>query len=83
MIRITICDDDQHDIEMISDELDKYSKLNHIPINVSAFSSSKALMFELDSGNLSDIYILDVSMPDFDGFSVAEQIRSLSDKAIR
>lgn len=82
MIRITICDDDQHDIEMISDELDKYSKLNHIPINVSAFSSSKALMFELDSGNLSDIYILDVSMPDFDGFSVAEQIRSLSDKAI-
>ena len=39
-------------------------------------------MYELSDNRLSDIYILDVSMPGKNGFSVAEEIRKLSPNSI-
>ena len=54
----------------------------HIQFEIQAFDSSINLLYELSDNRLSDIYILDVSMPGKNGFSVAEEIRKLSPNSI-
>lgn len=76
MIRIAVCDDSLADIDEIKDIIDQYSQIHHIGFYVSAYEKSSVLAYELTEGTLFDIYILDVSMPDLDGFEIAEKIRT-------
>ena len=75
VINIAICDDSQYDIDLIKDELNKYAVKKHLQINISAFSKPELLLYELEDGRIADIFILDVSMPENDGFQLAEDIR--------
>lgn len=75
MISVAICDDDKNDVEKIKAELVSYSKKKHVNFSVSAFLKPELLEFELSEGRISDIYILDVSMPGKNGFMLADEIR--------
>ena len=75
MISVAICDDDKNDVEKIKAELISYSKKKGVNFSVSAFLKPELLEFELSEGRISDIYILDVSMPGKNGFMLADEIR--------
>lgn len=75
MINIAVCDDNQHDIDLIKEELNKYAQKKHVQINISAFSKPEMLLYELEDGKIADIFILDVSMPGKNGFQLADDIR--------
>lgn len=49
---------------------------NHGATNVRKFSTATALLKDLDSGNNYDFYIIDLELPDLDGFVLIELIRA-------
>ena len=44
--------------------------------NISKFSSATALMSQLNAGSEFDFYIIDLELPDIDGFVLIEMIRA-------
>lgn len=82
MIKITVCDDCESDIMLVRSAIDSYSNKKRIQFSVNCFSKPDLLLFELQDGKISDIYILDVSMPVKDGFELAKNIREYSTTAI-
>ena len=75
MISVAICDDDKNDVEKIKAEIVSYSKKKGVNFSAAAFLKPELLEFELSEGRISDIYILDVSMPGKNGFMLADEIR--------
>ena len=82
MLKITICDDSEKDIELIEKKLNEYSKRKHLDFQIASFTSSEALIYEIKDGILSDIYILDVIMPSKNGIELAEAIRDYDKTSI-
>lgn len=82
MINVAVCDDSEYDLELIKKELDRYSLKKHVKLNVSAYTKAKSVQYELTDGTIADIYILDVSMPDIDGFQLADNIRKFTSSAV-
>lgn len=82
MININLCDDSQFDLACLKKEIEKYEGIKNIKFNISSFSKPENLIYELEDGNVADIYILDVSMPEKNGFELAQEIRNYSDSAI-
>ncbi len=81
-MNISICDDDSYDINRIQQELEKYSEKKRIPFTINTYSKPTALIYELEDGRIADIYILDVSMPEKDGFQLADEIRKYTSTAV-
>ena len=44
--------------------------------NVTKFSTAMSLVAQLDSGSEFDFYIIDIELPDLDGFVLIEMIRA-------
>lgn len=82
MVSISVCDDDKLELKEINKLVNEFLSAKHVQFEIHAFDSSINLLYELSDNHLSDIYILDVSMPGKNGFSVAEEIRKLSPNSI-
>lgn len=70
-IKIAVVDD--HDLVRVGTEkiLNDYG-ISH----VEKFGSCSALMTRMDEGNSFDFYIIDLELPDIDGFELIEMIRA-------
>ena len=73
MIKIAVCDDEQHFVTQIKNILVEYGKTNQIDISVSEFHDGVMLLDRYDCSY--DIIFLDIKMPHIDGVKVAEKIR--------
>lgn len=82
MINITVCDDNKYDVEKICGALMEYAQKRELKFNISRYVKSAEVVSDLKQGNISDIYILDVSMPDKNGFQLAEDVRKFTDDAV-
>lgn len=82
MINIVICDDDINDINHIKSELEKYSLTHHEKFKITKFTKPEMLVYEIQDNIIADIYILDVSMPDMNGFELADNIRAHSKTSV-
>lgn len=82
MFNVSICDDNIHDIESLKTYLDKFSKKHHIEFNVSEFSKPQMLLYEIEDGKIADIFILDIEMPELNGFELADKIREYTETSI-
>lgn len=75
MYRISICDDNDGELEKICSIINDYTLANNINAEVTAFSSGRQLLEYEDGGQSSDIYILDIIMPDMNGIQLGKAIR--------
>ncbi len=82
MFNVSVCDDSQFDIEKIKNCLSEFSKKEHIDFNISEFSNPEMLMYEVEDGKIADIFILDVEMPNMDGFELADKIREHTETSV-
>ena len=82
MFNISICDDSKYDIDKIKNALGMFSKRKHVELSISEFSNPEMLMYEIEDGKIADIFILDVEMPNMDGFELADKIREHTETSI-
>ena len=78
MIQIGFCDDDLSILSELRVLLDRYRVERNVEIASAAFQSPLELLTEIERGTRFDILLLDVMMPDMDGFSVLKKIRRTS-----
>lgn len=82
MFNVSVCDDSKFDIEKIKDCLFSFSKKKHVDFNISEFSNPEMLMYEIEDGKIADIFILDVEMPNMNGFELADKIREYTETSV-
>lgn len=82
MFNVSVCDDSQFDIEKIKNCLSEFSKKEHIDFNISEFSNPEMLMYEVEDEKIADIFILDVEMPNMNGFDLADKIREHTETSV-
>lgn len=82
MFNVSICDDSKYDIDKIKNALGMFSKRKHVELSISEFSNPEMLMYEIEDGKIADIFILDVEMPDMDGFELADKIRKYTETSV-
>lgn len=82
MFNVSICDDSKYDIDKIKNALGMFSKRKHVELSISEFSNPEMLMYEIENGKIADIFILDVEMPNMDGFELADKIREHTETSI-
>lgn len=81
MYRISVCDDNGGELEKIRSIINDYTAENNIIAEVKAFSSGRELLEYEDGGLYSDIYILDIIMPDMNGIELGKAIRQKNAEA--
>lgn len=72
MMKIAICDDEQHIHDMVEELLLLYSKENQIVIDIVHYLSAKQLLEEKEE---LDVLLLDIEMPELDGIEAALKLR--------
>lgn len=82
MFNVSICDDSKYDIDKIKNVLGMFSKRKHVELSISEFSNPEMLMYEIEDGKIADIFILDVEMPNMDGFELADKIRKYTETSV-
>ena len=82
MFNVSICDDSKYDIDKIKNALGMFSKRKHVELSISEFSNPEMLMYEIEDGKIADIFILDVEMPNMDGFELADKISEHTETSI-
>lgn len=75
MYRISVCDDNSGELEKICSIISDYTSLNNITAEIKAFSSGMELLEYEGANRSSDIYILDIIMPDMNGIQLGKAIR--------
>lgn len=81
MLRVAICDDEGLFRQRIKREVELYFGEHHQEVEISLFSSGEEMDKEsalLSSGN---IFLLDISMGEMDGITLAEKVRSVNPEA--
>ncbi|MEG0897442.1 MAG: LytTR family DNA-binding domain-containing protein [Ruthenibacterium sp.] len=77
ILEIAICDDDMTDLQQIETAVAAYQAENaSAQISVYSTQSPAALAEKIAHGERSDIYILDLMMPEIDGISLGKIIRN-------
>jgi len=75
MIKIAICDDVVEDSKLVYSILDDWMNRNQKYCEKQFFSSSRALLYEIEDGTEFDVLLLDIEMPDLDGIRLTERIK--------
>lgn len=83
IFNVAICDDEESDIDIISDYLFKYQMSHDIDFNISRFQSGDKLLNTYSKHGVFQILFIDVEMPNISGLDVAKQIRNLPDRDLK
>ena len=76
-MKVTVCDNDEHDLALLVELLAKYSSMHpEYSIETSAFTSPFEMLCEAESHGGSDLLILDIYMDGISGASAARELRA-------
>ncbi len=78
MFRITLCDDDANFMRELHQKIVQWSQESEIDesISISEFSDSVYLAKTIAAGSGSDLFLIDIEMPNLTGLELAERIRT-------
>ncbi|MCR4691722.1 MAG: LytTR family DNA-binding domain-containing protein [Lachnospiraceae bacterium] len=82
MIKIAICDDESSQIKLLRRMLDAYSKNRNETFYIRDYSGGEELMADVSGGDLFDIYILDILMPQKNGIMLGKDIRDYDENGM-
>ena len=77
MLQIAICDDEQIEIDYLSDIVRNWADAAGTAVSLASFCSAENFLFAYD-GNV-DILLLDIQMGDMDGMTLARHLRGAND----
>lgn len=81
MYRISVCDDNKGELEKICSIIGEYTAANNINTEINVFASGIELLEYEKEECCSDIYILDIIMPDMNGIELGKAIRKKNSRA--
>lgn len=79
MVRIAICDDNELQLGILGDHLESYRQHSQEELEIVSYTSGNTLIGGVEKDGPCDIYILDVSMPGYNGIDTAEILRKMHD----
>ena len=82
MYKLTFCDDNLEFLNQMIEKVRSYGSENGIAFDIQKFSDSDSLMEQIEEKKLSDVYMLDVDMPNYTGIELADTIRKYSNTAL-
>ena len=77
---IAICDDQEHELGILSELLHRWQDEHRMPVRMRSFRSA-AEMLDVAEKERFSLYLLDVMMPGIDGLAAAREIRSFDESA--
>ena len=78
MLKVIICDDDEKAVEAAANITKKIFADERSVADISAYTDSRALYFDINDGMSADIAILDIEMPDFSGIEIVKLLKKNS-----
>ena len=81
MYHVSVCDDNIGELEKICSMIDKYTAENNIDAEINAFASGRAFLEYDEKKQCSDIYILDIIMPDMNGIELGKAVKQNNPRA--
>lgn len=82
MVKICLCDDDRELLEETVQYIQEYMRSMNVSVSIKRFSDPDILIDSVADGDRFDFFILDVEMPERDGFETAKNIRSYQPNAV-
>lgn len=76
MIYIAICDDDEKLIEDLKVEVCQVLKKIHQTADITAYTQSRMLQYDIEEGKYFDLILSDIEMPNVDGMKLAKYIKN-------
>ena len=73
-IRVSIVDDNPVEMERAVSAIKQLIDENEYSITIKQFSNGRQLVADLEDEILYDVYLLDIELPDYQGFGLAERI---------
>lgn len=76
MIYIAVCDDQEKSLADINDILKKHIEVNREVAEVTLYSKSELLKYDIEEGKHFDLILSDIEMPHLDGMQLASFIKN-------
>lgn len=83
IFKVAICDNEEDDIRLLKDHLEKIGAGLDIDFEITAYNNSRHLLSDYTRPGTFHILFLDVEMPEPNGIEAAYRIRQLPDRDVR
>lgn len=77
MLYVAICDDEIDTLNCLSAQVKEYLKNNKETAEITEYSQSRMLLYDIQEGKYFDLILTDIEMPHIDGMNLAAQIKRI------
>lgn len=75
MIYIAVCDDNVKLAETLKSKVCQYVKENYEPVDITVYTKSTLLQYDIEDGKYFDLILSDIEMPNIDGMNLAAYVK--------
>lgn len=76
MIKIAICDDSERQAQFLYQNVSEYMQNYKEPAEITLYSKSQMLQYDVQDGKFFDIILTDIEMPEINGIDLVNMVRS-------
>ena len=75
MIYIAVCDDNEKLAKALRNKICQYVKENYEPVDITVYTQSTLLQYDIEDGKYFDLVLSDIEMPNIDGMNLVAYIK--------